>query len=482
MTTALVWFRRDLRLADNPALAHALGHADRIVPIYIAVPDKLEGAWTPGGASRWWLHHCLAALDADLRKLGSALVIRQGDPLACLRQLVKETGAEVVVWNRRYEPAWIRSDRQVGEALIEDGVHAQAFAANLLVEPWTLKTGSGGPYRVYTPFSRTAKAQGLPRSPIAAPRKLAGHQVGSLRLAELALLPTIAWAGGIEQSWTPGESGAHKRLDRFCKQALAGYAAGRDRPDQVGTSLLSPHLHFGEISPVQALARVQRELATRSEAGLHGGAEVFERELYWREFAHHVLHHFPKTPEQPMNERFAGFPWRKKKEYADDLRRWQRGQTGVPIVDAGMRQLWTTGWMHNRVRMIVASYLAKNLLIPWQEGERWFWDTLVDADLANNTLGWQWVAGSGADAAPYFRIFNPVTQSQKFDPEGRYLRHWLPEIARLPDKILHAPWQADGAELRRHGLVLDEHYPRPSVDLGESRARALEAFARLKDA
>ncbi|MDZ4081003.1 MULTISPECIES: cryptochrome/photolyase family protein [Hydrocarboniphaga] len=482
MKTALVWFRRDLRLADNPALAHALGHAERVVPVYILPPEALEGAWTPGAASRWWLHHSLAALDAQLRESGAQLVIRQGDPLAQLRRLVGETGAEGVFWNRRYEPAWVKSDRRVGEALIEDGVEAQAFAANLLVEPWALKTGSGGPYRVYTPFSRSARALGLPRQPIPAPRRIPmpAKKIASDDLASLKLLPTIVWDGGLVEAWTPGEDGAHARLDRFCRKALDGYAAGRDRPDQVLTSLLSPHLHFGEITPVQALARVQRELASESRAGLHGGAEVYERELYWREFAHHVLHHFPKTPEAPMNERFAGFVWRKPREYADDLRRWQRGQTGVPIVDAGMRQLWTTGWMHNRVRMIVASYLVKNLLIPWQEGERWFWGTLVDADLANNTLGWQWVAGCGADAAPYFRIFNPVTQSQKFDPEGRYLRHWVPEIGKLPDKALHAPWLADAGLLRQHGFTLGQHYPRPAVDLGESRARALEAFARIK--
>jgi len=482
MKTALVWFRRDLRLADNPALAHALGHAERVVPVYILPPEALEGAWTPGAASRWWLHHSLAALDAQLRESGAQLVIRQGDPLAQLRRLVGETGAEGVFWNRRYEPAWMKSDRRVGEALIEDGLEAQAFAANLLVEPWALKTGSGGPYRVYTPFSRSDRALGLPRQPIPAPRRIPmpAKKTASDDLASLKLLPTIVWDGGLVEAWTPGEDGAHARLDRFCRKALGGYAAGRDRPDQVLTSLLSPHLHFGEITPVQALARVQRELASESRAGLHGGAEVYERELYWREFAHHVLHHFPKTPEAPMNERFAGFVWRKPREYADDLRRWQRGQTGVPIVDAGMRQLWSTGWMHNRVRMIVASYLVKNLLIPWQEGERWFWDTLVDADLANNTLGWQWVAGCGADAAPYFRIFNPVTQSQKFDPEGRYLRHWVPEIGKLPDKALHAPWMADAGLLRQHGFTLGQHYPRPAVDLGESRARALEAFARIK--
>jgi deoxyribodipyrimidine photo-lyase len=474
MKTALVWFRRDLRLADNPALHHALSHAERIVPVYI---DGFEANGNePGAASRWWLHHSLTAFAADLKKHGAALVIRRGEPAKVLSELAKKLGAEGVFWNRLYEPSQGAADRKISDALIDAGLEVQTFNGALLAEPWAVETKTGGPYRVYTPFSRNVRATGAPRSPLPAPRKIPGVAAEGLSVDALGLLPKIKWDSGMAASWTPGEAGAHKRLTRFCNEALHDYKLGRDRPDKVLTSLLSPHLHFGEIGPVQLLLRIQRELAENHGAGVSGGGEAYERQILWRDFAHHVLHHFPNTPTEPMDPRFAGFVWRKPREYAADLRCWQRGQTGVPIVDAGMRQLWTTGWMHNRVRMIVASYLSKNLLIPWQAGAAWFWDTLVDADLANNSMGWQWVAGSGADAAPYFRIFNPVTQSQKFDPDGRYLRHWVPEIAALPDKLLHAPWLAEPAQLAK----LEIDYPTPSVDLGESRTRALLAFDRIK--
>jgi deoxyribodipyrimidine photo-lyase len=310
-----------------------------------------------------------------------------------------------VFWNRRYEPAWIGSDRMIGESLLADGLEARAFSGQLLVEPREIRTGAGGPYRVYTPFARAARAVGMPRQPLPEPDRVNSAQVDGRALDELRLRPQIDWAGGLATAWTPGEDGAHAQLDRFCETALDDYAECRDRPGEVLTSRLSPHLHFGEISPVQIMARLQRESFQRGAAGSARGREVFERELYWREFAYHLLQHFPNTPARPLNARFEGFRWRTPEDYAGDLNRWQRGQTGVPIVDAGMRELWTTGWMHNRVRMIAASFLVKNLLIPWQEGARWFWDTLVDADLANNTLGWQLVAGCGVDAAPYFRIF-----------------------------------------------------------------------------
>jgi len=475
MKTALLWFRRDLRLADNPALHQALGQAERIVPVYIG---GFEAKGTePGAASRWWLHQSLTSLAADLQRRGAALAIRAGEPAAVLIELATQLGAGAAYWNRLYEPAQAAAAGHTAEALGEAGLEVATFNAALLAEPWAVQTKTGGPYRVYTPFSRTVRAMGAPRSPLPVPRRIKGLGVaGGLDIEALGLLPRIRWDGGLAEAWKPGEAGAHRRLDRFCSEAIAGYALGRDRPDQALTSMLSPHLHFGEIGPVQLLARLQRELAENHGPGVSGGAETYERQLLWREFAHHVLHHFPQTPREPMNPGFAGFGWRKSRDYAADLRRWQRGETGVPIVDAGMRQLWTSGWMHNRVRMIVASYLCKNLLIPWQEGAAWFWDTLVDADQANNAMGWQWVAGSGADAAPYFRIFNPVTQSRKFDPAGAYLRRWVPEIAALPDAALHAPWLADPGELARYGV----DYPPPSVDLGESRTRALEAYARLK--
>ncbi len=471
MKTIIVWFRRDLRLADNPALHHALEQADRIVPVYVHAPER-EGAWAPGAASRWWLHHSLSALDAELRRLGAPLVIRVGDPARELVKLARETAADSVFWNRLYEPAIAAADARLIDQLPDAGLAVETFNAALIAEPWTLKTGSGGPYRVYTPFARSLRAAIGRRALLPAPERIEGVAAKGIKLESLHLLPRIRWDRGMAQTWTPGEAGAHAHLQRFCDEAIQAYAQGRDRPDQLLTSQLSPHLHFGEIGPVQVLARVAGETAQRHETGVQGGAEVYEREIFWREFAHHVLHHFPQTPDQPMDPRYAQFPWRKPKEYADDMRRWQRGATGLPIVDAGMRQLWTSGWMHNRVRMIVASYLTKNLLIPWQEGARWFWDTLVDADLANNTLGWQWVAGSGADAAPYFRVFNPVLQSEKFDPEARYLRHWVPEIAGLPDKLVHAPWESPSG--------IDDAYPGPSIDLGESRRRALAAFAKIK--
>ncbi|WP_428309908.1 cryptochrome/photolyase family protein [Hydrocarboniphaga sp.] len=474
MKTALVWFRRDLRLADNPALSHALERAERILAVYIG---GFEAPGTePGAASRWWLHQSLTAFAADLNQRGAELVIRRGEPAKVLGQLAKEQGAEAVFWNRLYEPAQDAADRKTCDSLIAAGLEVQTYNGALLAEPWEIQTQTGGPYRVYTPFSRNVRARGAPRSPLPAPRRIPGLAAQSLSIDSLGLLPRIRWDAGMSRMWTPGEAGAHRRLGRFCDEALHDYSAGRDRPDQLLTSLLSPHLHFGEIGPVQVLARLQRELAEQHGPGVSAGAEAYEREILWREFAHHVIYHYPTTPTEPMDPRFAGFAWRQPREYAADLARWQRGATGVPIVDAGMRQLWSTGWMHNRVRMIVASFLSKNLLIPWQEGAAWFLDTLVDADLAANSMGWQWVSGSGADAAPYFRIFNPVTQSQKFDPQGRYLRQWVPEIAALPDKLVHAPWLLGPAESARQKI----DYPVPSVDLGESRARALQAFDLIK--
>jgi deoxyribodipyrimidine photo-lyase len=481
--TAIVWFRRDLRLADNPALQHALEHADHIVPAFIWAPDE-EQPWAPGGASRWWLHHSLESLGAALSRLGSPLVLRRGDSLAELRQLVRDSGAGAVYWNRLYEPAVIARDRHIKEALREDGLEAESFNGALLLEPWQLKTGGGEPYRVFTPFWKNALTQ-LPdaRMLLPAPKRLSpppGKPLQGLSASALELLPTIPWDLGFHSAWTPGSQGAQARLERFCDEAAADYSQRRDLPGVAGTSGLSPHLHFGEIGPRQVLARMQRLMAEQPTQGLMANAEHYLREIGWREFGHHLLFHFPRTPQAPMYDKFAAFPWRKADDYADDLRAWRRGRTGVPIVDAGMRELWTTGWMHNRVRMIVASFLTKNLLIPWQEGAAWFWDTLVDADLAGNTLGWQWAAGCGADAAPYFRIFNPVLQSQKFDAAGAYLRRWVPELARLPDAALHAPWAAKPALLAAAKLRLGQDYPLPLVDLGESRERALAAYEGIR--
>ena len=475
MTTAIVWFRRDLRLADNPALQLALEQHRRVLPLYIHAPDE-EAPWPPGGASRWWLHHSLAALATALARAGAPLLIRQGPSLPRLRELVKATGATAVYWNRLYEPAPIARDQAIKQALRDDGLTVESCNAALLVEPWQLKTGNGDPYRVFTPFWRAASARLPQQAPLPAPRRIAAVESAprGLAAADLDLLPRIPWDGGLRQGWTPGEAGAWSLLQRYCEDAAAHYREGHDLPALDATSRLSPHLHFGEISPRQIVARLRRLAAEDPSAGVIANADHYIRELGWREFSHHLLYHYPHTPLQPLNRKFEAFPWRQPRDYAADLRAWQRGRTGVPMVDAGMRQLWHTGWMHNRLRMIVASFLTKNLLIPWQEGARWFWDTLVDADLANNTQGWQWTAGCGADAAPYFRVFNPVLQSGKFDGHGVYLRRWVPELAQLPDAALHAPWLAK--------IAAPAPYDRPLVDLAGSRERALLAYADIKNA
>jgi len=408
MTTSIHWFRLDLRVADNPALVAASQSGEAVVPVFIWAPEE-EAPWAPGAASRWWLHHSLAALDAELRKLGLRLIIRRGPTLATLRTLVRATGATSVVWNRRYEPAVRARDAQVQQVLRADGLQAESFNSALLFEPAEIQTGRGGPYRVFTPFWRACLKRGIDPSPTGS-RRLTGPKSwpASLKLGDLGLLPKLDWARGF--NWQPGPAGAAQELQQFVQVGLAEYKAGRDCPARVGTSRLSPHLHFGEISPRQVWAAA--------------GSEDYRRQLVWREFAHHLLYHYPHTAEQPLRPEFKKFPWRKA---AAELAAWQRGRTGFSLVDAGLRELWTTGWMHNRVRMVAASFLVKDLLIPWQTGARWFWDTLVDADLANNTLGWQWVAGCGADAAPFFRIFNPTTQAEKFDPDGKYISRWAPE-------------------------------------------------------
>lgn len=488
MTLALVWFRRDLRLADNPALHAALERHERVVCAYIHDPDA-EAPWAPGAASRWWLHHALAALDSSLRARGAQLVIRQGPALTRLRSLVKECGAEAVYWNRLYDPGFVERDRHVKEALRGDGRIAESFNGAVLVEPHAIRTGAGEPYRVFTPYWRAAQArlyQELEsgRAPLATPERFPELErvPPSTPLGDLGLLPRVEWDRGLYEAWTPGEEGAHARLERFVESALDDYRHSRDRPALDATSGLSASLHFGEVSPLQLVARMRRRTAHGGAAGVQANVEWFVRQLGWREFAHHLLFHFPRTPEAPLHEKFAAMPWRPLREHASDLIAWQRGRTGVPIVDAGMRQLWRTGWMHNRVRMIVASFLVKNLLIPWIEGARWFWDTLVDASLANNTMGWQWTAGCGADASPYYRIFNPVLQSTKFDPDGAYIRRWVPELARVPDIAIHAPWQVDASLLAKAGVTLGGDYPQPIVDLAASRARALAAYEQVKAA
>jgi deoxyribodipyrimidine photo-lyase len=475
---ALVWFRQDLRLADNPALRHAIDQHERVVPIY--VHDTGTGYESPGAASNWWLHHSLQALDAELRKRGSRLILRSGDPMQVLSALIEETGAQAIYWNRCYEPAAVRRDTAIKSALAQAGVDVSSHNASLLFEPWALNTADGGPYRIFSPFWRACLNRGLDHSLCAKPREVTGpvRWPSSHKLRGLELLPELDWDANFYAHWTPGERGANERLRAFLKEGLGCYPKGRDHPSRACTSKLSPHLHFGEIGPRQVVKLVQDFVQVHARAPTVKAAETFLREIGWREFAYHLLFHFPHTTDRPLNERFADFTWRH--DYGRDLDAWRRGHTGIPIVDAGMRELWSIGWMHNRVRMLVGSLLVKNLLIPWQEGERWFWDTLVDADLASNTLGWQWVAGCGADAAPYFRVFNPVLQGEKFDAQGEYVRRWLPELRGLPDKFLHKPWQAPQDILSKAGVALGETYPRPIVDLKASRERALEAFGRVR--
>ena len=472
MTTSppvLLWFRQDLRLSDNPALV-AAARKGPVIPVYI-LDDEAADQWKRGGASRWWLHHSLAALDKDLQKLGSRLILRRGPSAKVLKALVTETGALAVHWNRQYEPWAIARDTHLKEQLKANGLQTESFNASLLREPWEMKTGAGGPYRVFTPFWRAVRADTTSIDLSPAPRQIKGPDAWpkSELLASWKLLPTKPdWATGFGPLWTPGERGARKRLDTFLSSALDGYAGNRDRPDIEATSRLSPHLHFGEISPRQVC---KAAMAHAQSQGQESGADKFMSEVGWREFSYHLLYHFPHLPERNYRETFDAFPWND-----DDttFRKWTRGQTGYPVVDAGMRELWATGYMHNRVRMVAASFLIKHLLIPWQRGANWFWDTLLDADLANNSASWQWVAGSGADAAPYFRIFNPVMQGEKFDPEGLYVRRWIPELAKCPDRFIHRPWEAPEFTSLR--------YPAPIVDHGMARDRALKAFQSLPKA
>ncbi|MFM1768056.1 MAG: hypothetical protein RJA22_585 [Verrucomicrobiota bacterium] len=472
----LVWFRSDFRLADHPALTAAVQRGGPVIPVYVHAPDE-EAPWAPGGASRWWLHQSLQALDTSLQGLGSRLVIRSGPTAETLLALARETGATAVHWSRRYEPAVIARDTQVKEALRAGGLEAESHQAALLHEPWTVQNQSGNPFQVFTPFWKNCLTKPDPAEPLPAPRALAApaRWPKSQRLGELALEPAIRWAEGMRAAWRPGEAGAAKQLDRFLERAFAAYADQRNLPGIEGTSRLSPHLHFGEISPRQIWHGVRRFAA---QAGLKDWrTSSFLAEVGWREFAHHLLYHFPHTPTEPLRADFKKFPWRKDAAF---LKAWQRGRTGYPIVDAGMRELWKTGWMHNRVRMIVASFLVKDLLLSWEEGAAWFWDTLVDADLAQNTLGWQWTAGCGADAAPYFRVFNPYSQGEKFDSRGDYVRHWCPELARLPDEWLHQPSDAPPEVLAQAGVQLGRTYPEPIVNHSIAREVALEAFGRLR--
>ena len=443
----IVWFRQDLRLADNSALHAAVETGQPIIPLFVLHTASDGREW--GAASKWWLDKSLRSLDLDLRRRGSRLILRRGDPAVIVPALAQELGAEVV-WNRLYSP-----EAQARDSELKAELGARSFNASLLVEPWRVKTGSGGPYRVFTPFWKAAQDligdETIHRAPTHIPAS--GHWPGSDALKDWMLHPAKPdWSGGFD-AWTPGEAGAHEQLSDFRKH-LDRYPEARDRPDLNGTSHLSPHLHWGEIGPRQVRATC-------------ASSAKFMAELGWREFNHHLLHHNGELHRRNIRREFEAFPWRTDKA---GLQAWREGRTGYPLVDAGMRQLWATGFMHNRVRMVVASFLIKHLLVDWREGEAWFWDTLVDADEANNPANWQWSAGSGADAQPFFRIFNPVSQGERFDPDGAYVKRWVPELRGLPAKAVHQPWEAGGVK----------GYPGPVVEHAQARARALEAFRAMR--
>ena len=477
MATSLFWFRQDLRLADNPGLLAALQRG-AVVPLYVDSPEE-DGAWRDGAAARWWLRANLGALAADLARLGAPpLRLERGAALATIRRVCADTGADAVFWNRRYEPAAMARDRAVKTALRADGLVVESRNGALLLEPWEIANQSGRPFLVFTPFWKELLKRVQPPLPTSAPATWpAGGRAAPARtgfpdgappsLDDLFPLPRPAWHRAIEAAWPAGESAAQQQLEHFSAGPLAAYRDARDRPAMAGTSRLSPYLHVGAISPRQVWHAIGAALSARAQPAAEWRAGKFLAELVWREFAHHLLFHHPQLPDEPLRREFTSFPWR---EDARALAAWQRGRTGIPLVDAGMRELWATGWMHNRVRMVVASFLVKNLRLHWQHGARWFWDTLIDADLANNTQGWQWTAGCGADAAPYFRVFNPVTQALKFDPDAEYIRRWVPELAALDTPFVHEPWRAPRAP----------DYPPPIVDLAASRTAALAAFRTLR--
>jgi deoxyribodipyrimidine photo-lyase len=472
---SIVWFRNDLRLADQLALTKAASRG-RVLPVFV-LDDAADGGWRPGGAARWWLHHSLEALDVSLRQRGLRLHVARGSADAILPQLARETGADAVFWSRHYTSYEQRAELAVSRRLAAAGVTGEACDGFLLHDPATIQTGSGAYYSVFTPFWKNLSRHLRVDAPLPVPslRGLENPPEG-LSVSELGLLPRIPWDSGFGPVWAPGETTAHARLATFAAGAAATYGDTRNTPGIDGTSMLSPHLRFGELSPRQIWRAVAGSAPVTPYTGAAEGVEVYLREIGWREFAWHVLTHQPQTLELPLRSKWQQFHWETDPAM---LAAWQRGQTGYPMVDAGMRQLWATGWMHNRVRMIVASFLTKHLLQHWYEGARWFWDTLVDADAGNNTMGWQWAGGCGADAQPFFRVFHPVTQGEKFDAAGDYVRHWVPELAALPSKYIHAPFQAPPFELLAAGVKLGETYPFPVVEHAWARKRAIDRAAQL---
>ena len=470
--TAIHWFRQDLRLSDNPALDSAAQY-ETLIPIYI-LDEVNSGEFKMGAASKWWLHQSLTKLNESL---DGKLLVYQGNPYEILNKLIEEQEVSYVTWNRCYEPWRIDRDKEIKRNFEDKNVAVESFSASLLWEPWTISKDDGTPYRVFTPFYKkgclNSEEPRLPAGRVDL-SNLYSEDLSSDSITDLNLLPTIKWYKSFEEEWNPGEIGAEQNLNSFLDSGLLNYKEGRNFPSQEFVSRLSPHLHFGEISPNEVWYRAKTK---EGISGIEKSLAHFHSELGWREFSYYLLYHFPDLPNKNFQEKFDIFPWQENEEF---LALWQKGNTGYPIVDAGMRELWQTGYMHNRLRMIVGSFLVKNLLIDWRFGERWFWDCLVDADLASNSASWQWVAGSGADAAPYFRIFNPITQGLKFDPEGEYTKKYVPELRDLPNKYLFSPWEAPENILADAGIELGKNYPKPMVDLKLSRETALEAFATTK--
>ena len=468
---AIHWFRQDLRITDNPSLETA-AEFDAVLPIYI-LDDENSQEFKMGSASRWWLHNSLQSLNESL---DGKLSIYSQNPEIVIQELLKKYEVKAVFWNRCYEPWRIDRDIDIKAYLDDKNIENKSFNSHLLWEPWEISKDDGTPYRVFTPYYKkgclNAEEPRLPSKNLKIDTIF--YDQDCEQIDTLDLLPRINWYSQIQEAWKPGEEGAQKRLDQFLEEGLLDYKEGRNFPFKENVSRLSPHLHFGEISPNEVWYQAKTK---ESVSGIQKSLEHFLSELGWREFSYYLLYHFPSLPKQNFQAKFNKFPWIKNESF---LESWQKGETGYPIVDAGMRELWQTGYMHNRLRMVVGSFLVKNLLIDWREGEDWFWDCLVDADLASNSAGWQWVAGSGADAAPYFRIFNPVTQGLKFDPEGEYTKKYVPELKLLPNKFLFNPWEAPKEILEKAGIELGKDYPEPIVDLKYSRELALEAFGKTK--
>jgi len=476
MKTAIVWFRQDLRLHDNPALVAAYENGYKIIPLYI-LDDENADDWKIGAASRFWLHHSLTSLNKDL---SDHMVFEKGDATKIIPDLIDKSGAEAVFWNRCYEPWRIDRDKKIKSDLEDNDITVESFNGCLLWEPWTIKNQAGSHYKVFTPFYRKGCLQAEPpREPLPRPDRLTYADTDNMgvKLDALNLLPENEnnWDKKILQHWTIGEAGALQRLNDFLDDGFYNYKEGRNHPSNNNMSMLSPYLARGEISPNTAwYATEQRGTAE----GWEKDRDHFLSELGWREFSYNLLFNYPKIKWKNLQEKFDAFPW--KNEESEQLEAWKRGKTGYPIVDAGMRQLWETGYIHNRVRMIVGSFLVKNMLTHWTKGEEWFWDCLVDADPASNTASWQWIAGCGADAAPYFRIFNPILQSKKFDGDGDYIRQYVPELKDMPNDHIHAPWEAPKGILQMANVKLGDTYPKPMMDHGNARDKAMEAYQSVR--